>query len=90
MDHLVHQLHEGQQKLEWALKKHMKQAEINRTAFANAIRSQGDNLTKMAEGQTQMLAGIGLSRGSMVSGTMVPLQKCVPGEVPVVFFLNFE
>ncbi|KAJ1184624.1 hypothetical protein NDU88_001427 [Pleurodeles waltl] len=90
MEQVVHQLCEGQRKLEWALEKHMKQAEVDRTVFTNAIRSQGDNLTKMAEGQSQLFAGIDCSRGPTVSGAMVPLQKYVPREDPVALFLNAE
>ncbi|KAJ1171004.1 hypothetical protein NDU88_002875 [Pleurodeles waltl] len=86
MDHLVLQLREGQQKLEWALEKQMTQGKVDWTVFANGVCSQEDNLTKMAKGKTQMVAGIGLSQGLLVSGAMVPLQKYIPGEDPV----NFE
>ncbi|KAJ1100989.1 hypothetical protein NDU88_006064 [Pleurodeles waltl] len=82
MDHLVYQLRKGQRKLGWALEKHMQQAEVDQTMFTNAIHFQGDNQIKMAEGQTEMVADIGLSRGPMVSGAMVPLQKYVPEEEP--------
>ncbi|KAJ1113264.1 hypothetical protein NDU88_001518 [Pleurodeles waltl] len=90
MEQVVHPLWECQRKLECALEKHMKQAEVDRTVFAIAIHSQGDNLTKMAEGQSQLVAGTDRSRGPTVSRAMVQLQKYVPGQVPVAFFLNFE
>ncbi|KAJ1124282.1 hypothetical protein NDU88_002743 [Pleurodeles waltl] len=58
MDQVVHQLREGQRKLEWTLEKHTKQAEVDLTVLATAIPSRGDNLTKMAEGQSQLVSGI--------------------------------
>ncbi|KAJ1122754.1 hypothetical protein NDU88_001238 [Pleurodeles waltl] len=86
MEQVVHQLCNGQRKLEWALEKHMKQEEVDRTMFARSMV----RLQKYVPGKDPMAFFLNFERAARASAWPTErwpfyLAQLITGEAQVAY-----